>query len=109
AWADMESYRYTGNRARLRKVYPALAAYYGFLREHLRQGNGLYITDWASMDDSPRNPYLKGGGTGADNSSEMVLFARELSQMAVLAGKPAEQKRYAAEADETSAAINRLM
>jgi hypothetical protein len=109
AWAEMESYRYTGNRGRLSLVYPALAAYYAFLRDHLRQGNGLYMTDWASMDDSPRNPYLKGGGAGVDISSEMVLFAGELSEMASVLGKPADRKRYAKEAAEGARRINALM
>jgi glycogen debranching enzyme len=86
AWAELESYRVTGDLERLRSVRRPLEQYYRFLQRHLRQGNGLYITDWASMDDSPRNPYLKDGGTGVDISSEMVLFAGCLAEIALLTG-----------------------
>ena len=109
AWAELESYRVTGDLARLRMVYDPLVHYYDALNTYLRQGNGLYITDWASMDNSARNPYLKSGGTGIDISCEMVLFARQLSYIAKLIGKTADSKRYATEADATAAIINREM
>jgi hypothetical protein len=106
-WAELESYRYTGDLARLRRVFEPLARYYDFLHEHLRQGNGLYITDWASMDDSPRNIHLKGGGTGVDISAEMVLFGRDLAEIAKLTGRPAE--RFRRDADETARLVDRHM
>ena len=81
AWAELESYRVTGNKERLGSVWEPLVHYYYALQKYLRQGNGLYMTDWASMDNSPRNQYLMNGGTGVDISSEMVLFARSLSQI----------------------------
>ena len=109
AWAEMESYRYTGDLRRLRRVFPRLDAYYRFLHEHLRQGNGLFITDWASMDDSPRNIYLKGGGTGVDISAEMVLFAREMAEMAVLIGRPSDAKSYERDAADVGRRINERM
>lgn len=109
AWAELESYRITGNRARLEMVWEPLVHYYGALQQYLRQGNGLYVTDWASMDNSPRNHYLNGGGTGIDISSEMVLFARQLSQIATILGKNAEAGQYARQADELAKAINRQM
>jgi hypothetical protein len=92
AWAELESYRYTGDRARLERVREPLLKYYRFLDEHLRQGNGLYITDWASMDDSPRNPYLRGGGTAVDTSAEMVLFAQNLRTMGASVSNDAAER-----------------
>lgn len=109
AWAELESYRTTGDLARLKLVYEPLVRYYSALQKYLRQGNGLYVTDWASMDNSTRNSYLKGGGTGVDISCEMVLFARQLSQIARLIGKAEDAKRYAREADELTAIVNREM
>jgi hypothetical protein len=47
--------------------------YYKALIKYLRQGNGLYINDWASMDNSPGNIYFEGGGTGIDISEEMPI------------------------------------
>ncbi len=109
AWAELESYGVTGDRERLKLVYRPLERYYRFLDRHLRQGNGLYITDWASMDDSPRNPDLKGGGTGVDISSEMALFARCLGEIATLTGNPREAATFEREADRQSQRIRERM
>jgi len=76
AWAEMESFRVTGDGERLRRVWSPLTRYYAAFQTYLRQGNGLYITDWASMDNSQRNPHLARGGTGVDTSAEIALFAR---------------------------------
>ena len=109
AWAELEHYRVTGDKDRLGKVWQPLVHYYAALQLYLRQGNGLYVTDWASMDNSPRNAYLKNGGTGIDISSEMVLFARQLSEIALILGKDTEAREYSAEADQLASAINQAM
>ncbi len=109
AWAELEHYRVTGNKDRLGKVWQPLVHYYAALQLYLKQGNGLYITDWASMDNSPRNTYLKNGGTGIDISSEMVLFARQLSAIGLILGKDIEAHAYSAEADQLAATINQRM
>ena len=89
AWAELESVRVTGDRSRLKLVYEPLIRYYRALQKYIRQGNGLYMTDWASMDNSPRNPYLDKGGMAVDISSEMVLFGNQLAEIADLLGKKA--------------------
>lgn len=109
AWAELESLRYTGDLGRIAIVYPPLRHYYSALRKYLRQGNGLYVTDWASMDNSPRNPHLANGGTAVDTSCQMVLFARDLARMADLLGRRQEAREYNREAEKLSATINRLM
>ena len=108
-WAELEHYRVTGDKDRLGKVWQPLVHYYAALQHYLRQGNGLYVTDWASMDNSPRNAYLKNGGTGIDISSEMALFARQLSEMGLILGKDTEAREYSAEADQLASAINQAM
>ncbi|MFN7994747.1 MAG: trehalase family glycosidase [Bryobacteraceae bacterium] len=109
AWAEVESYGITGDKARLDLVWEPLVRYYDALQEYLRQGNGLYMTDWASMDNSTRNTWLDGGGTGIDISSEMVLFARNLAAIAGIQGHPEKAKRFAAEAERLSGMINEKM
>jgi hypothetical protein len=109
AWAELESYRWTGDKARLALVREPLSKYYEALKTHIRQGNGLYITDWASMDNSPRNTCLANGGTGVDISSEMVLFARNLSALSAITGNGREAERYREEADRLAALINARM
>ncbi len=109
AWAELEHYQMTAERARLSEVYEPLVQYYRALQKYLLQGNRLYITDWASMDNSPRNSYLKGGGTGIDISSEMVLFARQLAEIGTLIGKSEDASKFSREAEELSRNINKLM
>jgi hypothetical protein len=109
AWAELEHYRVTGDKDRLGEVWQPLVHYYAALQLYLRQGNGLYVTDWASMDNSPRNAYLKNGGMGIDISSEMVLFARQLSEIALILGKDTEARQYSAEADQLASLINQAM
>jgi hypothetical protein len=109
AWAELESYSLTGDIGRIRLVYPPLLHYYRALQKYLLQGNGLYMTDWASMDNSPRNPSLAGGGQGVDISSQMVLFARNLADMSEILGFSEERTRLIAEADDLAGTINRLM
>lgn len=109
AWAEMESFRVTGDGDRLAKVYEPLTRYYQALQKYIRQGNGLYMTDWASMDNSPRNAFLDGGGTAVDTSSQMVWFARQLAEMAQRLGKTADSEPYRREAAELAKRINETM
>lgn len=109
AWAELESYRMTGNAARLGEIYLPLVKYYEVFQKYLRQGNGLYITDWASLDNSPRNPLMRNGGTGVDISAEMVMFARDLAEIAKIIGKPADARKYEREAAILTTLINRKM
>lgn len=109
AWAELESIRLTGDRRRLAMVYEPLVRYYRAMQTYVRQGNGLYMTDWASMDNSPRNPYLVKGGTAVDTSAEMVLFAENLATIADLLGKKTEAVDFRREAADLARLINRHM
>jgi hypothetical protein len=109
AWAELESFRITGDRSRLALVFEPLTRYYRALQQYLRQGNGLYMTDWGSMDNSPRNHYLVRGGTAVDTSSQMVLFARGLAQIADLLGNSEAAAGFRAEAEELARLINDKM
>ena len=109
AWAEIESYHMTGDTTRLRMVWEPLVHYYRACETYLRQGNGLYVTDWASMDNSPRNPFLFRGGTAVDISSQMVLFARNLAEIACVLGKRVEAQSFEDEAASLSQRINKLM
>jgi hypothetical protein len=109
AWAELESYKWTGDKARLALVRQPLVKYYEALKKYIRQGNGLYITDWASMDNSPRNTCLAKGGTGVDISSEMVLFARNLSELSAIIGRDLDAKHFGEEAGSLASLINRKL
>lgn len=109
AWAELESYRWTGDKDRLAIVREPLIQYYEALKKYIRQGNGLYMTDWASQDNSPRNPFLKGGGTAIDTSSQMVLYARSLAEMSGILGLEQEAEGYHNQASDLAALINEKM
>lgn len=109
AWAELESFRFTADKDRLRLAWEPLTRYYGALQNYLRQGNDLYMTDWASMDNATRNQYLEGGGAGIDISCEMVLFARNLAEIATILGRENEAEQYRQDAEQLSAVINQLM
>jgi hypothetical protein len=109
AWAEMEHYRITGDSSRLAQVWEPLTRYYAALERYLKQGNGLYMTDWASMDNSPRNVYLKGGGAGIDISSEMALFACQLASLAQILGKSDEAQQYSFKENQLSRIIEKRM
>jgi len=109
AWAELESYRITGDKDRLRLVWQPLVQYYRALRKYLRQGNGLYMTDSASMDNSTRNVWLRNGGTAIDISSEMVLFARNLSEIATVLGMASQARKHEEDAGELTGLINQKM
>lgn len=88
AWAELLSYRQSGDLDRLERVLPPLLAYFASVDDQLRHVSGFYATDWASMDNSPRNRYL---GFGVDTASQVVLFADNLLEIAAIlerAGRP---------------------
>jgi len=109
AWAELESYNITGNRERLKLIYLPLKKYYGALQRFLMQGNGLYVTDWASMDNSPRNSYILKDGTGIDISCEMVLFANNLKEIAKLSGNYKDTAAFISDVNHLSGIINEKM
>jgi len=109
AWAELESVRMTGDRSRLAIVYQPLLQYYRALQKYICQGNGLYMTDWASMDNSPRASGLFGGGTAVDTSSEMVLFARQLAEIADFLNQQGQGNSLRKEAADLARLINAKM
>lgn len=114
AMAELVSYRFTGDVDRLKMVYEPLYRQYEGMKYHLQHISGLYITDWASMDNSPRNKHL---GMGVDITSEMVLFAKDLCEiMDILSAngdmRPEFNERRAGllkDMEEVTQAINKYM
>ncbi len=103
AWAELESFRITNDTARLRMVYPPLAAYYYAYNKIKDPASGLYYGSWASMDNSPRLPGML---CSIDTGSEVVLFARCLAVIARIAGEPGESLQFSREADDLTDLIN---
>lgn len=115
AWAEYVSFLHTGDLDRLELVVEPLFQYYKALWCHIRHVNYLYVTDWASMDNSPRNKYL---GCAVDTSCEMVLFAEmllkimdQLEQAGRMEREAYTERRIFLEATArlTKEAVNKLM
>lgn len=113
-FAEWVSYRQTGDKERLFEVFEPLYHYYCSLHYHLRHTSGLYVTDWASMDNSTRNKEL---WLGVDISAEMVFFASslllfmdELEKYGFeVKDKEERRARLKRESKETKDAINKYM
>ena len=113
-FAEWVSYRQTGDISRLGEVFEPLYQYYRALHYHIRHTSGLYVTDWASMDNSTRNKDLF---LAVDTSSEMVFFANTLVRMIDelkahnIELKDGEKRRsiLEKESEETKSAINSYM
>lgn len=110
AFSEWQSYCFTKDAGRLKLVFEPLYQYYQAMKYHLRHANGLYVTDWASMDNNTRNAHL---GVAIDTSAEMVLFARNLLSMIEVvkdvADKDNRVKELQTDADELAQLINEKM
>ncbi|WKD51272.1 MGH1-like glycoside hydrolase domain-containing protein [Microbulbifer spongiae] len=106
AWAELRAYRITADRTRLARIYPALRAYRESYQQIYHPATGLYLTDKAAMDDSPRNDTLL---AGVDVSAQMAIFDRWLAEMADILEKPSEALFYLRRAARYSEFLNKKL
>ena len=90
-WAELESYKITGDKKRLNNVYLPLVKYRESFSKIYHAESGLYLTDKAAMDDSPRNEHML---AGIDVAAEMVIFDNWLAEIATELDKPQAAKFY---------------
>ena len=105
-WAEFEHYRHTGKRDRLTRHFSTLLRYYKSLDKFLKNRHGLYVTDWASMDNSPRNDRL---GCGIDICCEMVMFAEHLATVAAWINDDKAERFLSRDAEQLREKINGMM
>jgi hypothetical protein len=105
-WAEWRNYQITGNRNRLERVFQPLEKLYRAFEIYLQDRNGLFITDWAGMDNSPRNLQL---GYGVDISSQMVYFARVLADMADELNESAQARTFRDQAEIRAEIVRQRM
>jgi glycogen debranching enzyme len=122
AWAEVESYRLTGDKSRFAMVLPVLEKY----AEWLNRDGDPDAKDWenngrisktavhklywntplgSGMDNSPR-PTAKGCGW-VEMSAQMVIMYRHLAIMAEELSLPGKAAEFRMEADAIAARINR--
>lgn len=105
-WSEWLNYKITGDARRLARVFTPLQALYRAFETYLQDRNGLFITDWAGLDNSPRNAHL---GYGICISSQMVYFARVLASMADVLNDQATAARLRDDAECRAAIIREKM
>lgn len=103
AWAEIESFKITADTSRLQQVYFPLVAHYYAYNKIRDPKSLLFYGSWASMDNSPR---LDNMLCGLDTSAELVLFARNLSEIAGIIGLREDSSYFACEAKKMSENIN---
>ncbi|MBI5879057.1 MAG: hypothetical protein HZB53_15525 [Chloroflexi bacterium] len=101
-WAEWLFYQHSGDRDRLARVYPRLAAKHARLSEQLRQPSGLF-GNWAPDATSPREC-----DEAVDTSTQMTLAAGCLSAIARAVGQDSAAEAHAAEQQTLAGLINRL-
>lgn len=105
-WAEWLNYKTTGDAARIGRAFRPLEKLYRAFEVYLQDRNGLFVTDWAGMDNSPRNLQL---GYGVDISSQMVKFGLVLADMAEVLNEPSKAKTYRDEAAARAEIVRKLM
>ncbi|MBI2430331.1 MAG: hypothetical protein HYV29_16335 [Ignavibacteriales bacterium] len=109
SWAEVESYKVTGDKSRFESVLPPLKKYAEWLEKYRKKENTKHGLYWntglgSGMDNMP----LQGSGW-VDMSSQMVLFYRNLAFMCTEVKQLDEAKKYEALANDISKQINQLM
>jgi glycogen debranching enzyme len=123
AWSEWAAYQQFGDAQRLAEVFPALLAYYQWLRHYRTWPDGSYwATGWSSgMDNQPRLPQHDAAPTPApdgpvewwdhghmawvDTCFQAVLSARTLARMADVIGQPTLGVQLRGEAERLSLLI----
>lgn len=95
AWTELEWYRYSGDKTRLKRIYPVLLAYHNWLREHRTWKDGTYMSSgWGcGMDNIPRYDTSKhsaefhhGFISWVDVTLQQIFNAKCLNEIADAAG-----------------------
>ena len=116
-WTEWEYFELSGDRDRVRRVLPVLAAYHRWLREYRTWPDGTY---WSSgwgcgMDNQPRVPagrppaFSHGHLSWIDACLQQALSARLLAAMARQVGREAEMADFAQEAERLAQVVNERM
>ncbi len=108
AWSELRYVQRSGDRSRLPRVLPVLAAYAAWLDEHVRTGPGLYYTSMlgSGMDNAPRDAAYDGW---VDQTAQQALARSAMATLYELLGDEASAEQQRAEAERICGDIEDLM
>lgn len=109
SWAEMESFKITGDKSRLNLVLPVLEKYVGWLETGRRKTDtkhGLYWSNGlgSGMDNTPRS-----GSGWVDMSAQMVMQYNHLADMCDVLKKSEKAEKYRLRAEIIGRKINKWM
>jgi len=109
SWAEVESFRISGNLSRFEAVIPVLEKYAAWLetaRKKKHTAHGLYWNNGlgSGMDNTPRR-----GSGWVDMSCQMVMQYRDLAHMYAVLGREEKAAEFRARATEIGERINKWM
>jgi glycogen debranching enzyme len=109
SWAEVESYRVTGDKSRFAAILPVLEKYTDWVEQHRKKPGTVHGLYWntglgSGMDNSPRR-----GSGWVDMSVQMVLCYRDLAFMAGELGLVDKEKAFATRAADIAARVRRYM
>lgn len=109
AWAEVESWKISGDNSRFKNVYPALVKNVEWLEKNRKADLSFHHLYWntglgSGMDNTPR-----GGSGWVDMSAQMVLAYNSLAIIADAIGKHEDAGVHRKKAEEIGALINKWM
>lgn len=112
SWAEMESFRITGDRNRLALVLPVLEKYFEWVEKYRKADGTPHLLYWntglgSGMDNTPR-PYSNKHGW-VDMSCQMVIQCDNLAAICAELGYTDKAVYFQSKAAEIGAQINKWM
>lgn len=109
SWAEVESFKVTGDKSRLAMVLPVLEKYVGWLETGRKKPQAKHQLYWntglgSGMDNTPRT-----GSGWVDMSSQMVIQYNDIATICDVLAKPEKAKRFRARAKAIGEKVNRWM
>jgi glycogen debranching enzyme len=125
-WAEIETYKVTADRDRLRLILPALEHYIDWIRRHRSGADTPHHLYWSNgqasgMDNTPRDTDRPQPADGWDShsatdhagwidlSSQMVMAYNDLAYICRELGQKRQSAQYTKQADSIAARINRWL
>jgi hypothetical protein len=109
SWAEVESYKVTGDKSRFEAVLPVLEKYTEWLEINRKKPGTQHGLYWqtglgSGMDNTPRT-----GSAWTDMSAQMVMCYNDMAEMYEQIGRKAEGEKHRIKAKEIADKINSMM
>ncbi len=116
-WCEWQYYLLTGDKERVKEIFPPLLAYHHWLNKHRTWPDGGYFSSgWGSgMDNQPRmydDPYgwklshSHGHMTWVDACFQMIISCNVLMEMAKICGRESDVQDIAKEKEHLTRMVN---